>query len=679
MSGRNAYLYGVVSLILVVAPLIAVVLNFTLSGNYFLLSYNFAASLLFATFYLFRKKNVVLFMCLTGLVFQWYIFLHAFYFLPGKQIETGLGAFTAVAAVFYVRHLMWYFVVSNTLLFHLAVWKADYPQYFILEYIFYIGIFLVIRAIIKENRIFENELLIQRNKIQKDAQALKELDALKTRFFTNISHELRTPLTLILGPLRSVLNRNKLTNKDYTYLKLMEQNGQHLLVRINELLDLSRLDAQQLAMNYRTVNLYDFIKQILVSFEGIAHLKGIQFSWKHELPPHLKLSLDAGKVQKIIQNYVSNAMKFTPKNGEIIVNVHRQDQFLKIAVQDTGQGIQSKDLPKVFDRFYQVESSKYQGGSGIGLAICQELAHLLGGEVGVESEWGKGSMFYVLLPYIESYAPIEQQATTLDSTDSIVVEDIPSKKLDRPFNLLVVEDNVDLQQYIQLILQDEYAIQAATNGKTALELLTSTSPFVPDLIISDIMMPEMNGIELLKQIKSTDALRSIPVIMLTARQDLEVKIETLRIGVDDYLTKPFVEEELQARVANLINNSINRRPIAVAEASTSTPLSQKDMDWLAKVEVLIQQNMAQPTFNLQQLAQELNLSPRRFQQKMKAITGMTPKQYQRTIRLDFARKLLKSGKVQTVAEASYQTGFEDPHYFSTLYKKTYGKMPSEEL
>ena len=499
---------------------------------------------------------------------------------------------------------------------------------------------------------------IQKDKtiIEGQATELKALNQLKSKFFANISHELRTPLTLLLAPMESIIKSNELSNRNFTYLQMMRQNGKKLLKRINELLDLSRLDADKLEINEAPTFLYPFVKTILSTFESAANLKGIQLLFRYQLGENIQVRLDDDKVEKIITNYLSNALKFTPKQGEIELIVSKKADKLLISVRDTGIGVLPNDLTKIFDRFYQTNKDNQQEGTGIGLSLCQELAKVLKGSVWATSNTdsnnsSKGSIFYLELPFVETFAPKE----VIPEENHIPAPLVLPKKttsITQQFrsNILVVEDNSDLRTYLSMILKEDYNVEVVENGKEALERLTvdgeqltesnrppSTVHRLPSLIISDIMMPIMDGIQLLEKVKSTKELQRIPMIMLTARQSLEVKLEALRIGVDDYLTKPFREEELKARVANLIRNRQNRYN-QDDDISTTHQLakvtSAPDLVWLKELEGVLTKNISNSNFKISDAADKIAISPRRLQQKIKEITGLTPKQYQRSIRLN---------------------------------------------
>ncbi|MEM6769317.1 MAG: ATP-binding protein, partial [Bacteroidota bacterium] len=537
---------------------------------------------------------------------------------------------------------------------------------------------------------------IQQDKdtIEKQAAQLQELDALKSRFFANISHELRTPLTLILAPLSNLLKTSTLSSKQQTQLMLMRDNGQKLLKRINELLDISRIDANKLAAQNQPVFLYPFLKTLLATFESSANLKKVQLQLDFQLDDELQFSVDRDKLETILMNYLNNALKFTPKGGTIKVLAKREEEMLQLSVSDTGIGIPLADLPKIFDRFYQVTGTDGAGstnasqGTGIGLSLCQELAKVMDGRVWATSEIGKGSTFYVALPLVETFA-VKQAEEEPAAAVMPTVQEVATTSVGAPpqRRILVVEDNPDLRTFLQLILADNYQVVTAENGKEAWELLVPPSgddmaaaPPSFSAIISDIMMPEMDGMELLTRLKASDELRHLPVILLTARKLLDVKIDALRIGVDDYLTKPFKAEELLARVDNLVQNAAQRVALTPTKAKAAVKgVSIADTNWLREAESILLQNIENGEFTLNQLAEELYITPRTLQSKIKHITGKTPKQYQRDLQMHVARQKIKTGEVQTIAELGYQLGFDNPYYFAKLYKKYYGVTPKEDM
>jgi signal transduction histidine kinase/DNA-binding response OmpR family regulator/ligand-binding sensor domain-containing protein len=568
---------------------------------------------------------------------------------------------------FYLR---WWFIALTLLTVAISVW----------QYTSWRNQSLVRRKQALERIVAERTKKIQEDKqlIEEQAKQLRELDEMKSQFFENVSHELRTPLTLILGPLEKVLKRNKLENRDFTLLSLMKDNAKSLHKRINELLDLSRIDAVRMTLHPEPVALYSFVKNILAQFEGGAKLRSVQLLFEYKLDRDLWVVLDPDKVEKVLYNLLSNAIKFTPGEGEVKLIGESEAGQLVFRVSDTGIGMAEADLPRIFERFHRAKTDEHYEGTGIGLSLCKELTELMGGQIVVSSVQGAGSVFEVKLPLQETF----EQPTAL-VTDGVAtdISDLSEEVSDISGDpVLVVEDNPSLREYLRLTLED-FHVKTAGHGQEALNILEEG--FQPALIITDIMMPVMDGMELLKTIREKDAYRTMPVIMLTAKTGSTDKVEALRVGVDDYLVKPFVEEELIARVKAVIRNSRQRMKTnssasgGVSLEESAPVISKADLKWLEEVEKMIMAHVGDKMFGIDQLAEELQMSTRRVQQKVKAITGMTPKQYQREIQLASARRLLEAGDFQSVAEVSRQMGFSDAHYFSKLYEKRFGKRPSE--
>lgn len=449
--------------------------------------------------------------------------------------------------------------------------------------------------------------------------------------------------------------------------------------------------------------MYLFLKTLLFNFESAAEAKGIQLHFHYGLSEHLQVKLDEDKVEKIIINYMTNALKFTPKQGKITFNVTQNVGEILMSVEDTGIGILPSDLTKIFDRFYQTQKGSQQEGVGIGLSLCREFAKVMDGRVWATSEIGKGSIFYLELPLVETFALKKERE---EENKSISIAQLSNKAEDSISNtfrpsILVVEDNLDLRQFLVMILKNNYNVEAVENGQEAWKRLANNlkKPFgemtavppsttvqpnhrLPSIIISDIMMPVMGGIELVTKIKTNKKLQHIPIILLTARQSLAIKIEALRIGVDDYITKPFKETELIARVANLIKNSQARMALIGNEGSEKKPpkvVSDTDLVWLKKLEQIFIANIGNTDFKISDAASQMEISPRRLQQKIRQITGLTAKKYQRTILLNSARSLLKSENIDTVSEVMQKIGFYNRDYFTKIYLEEFGVKPIDEL
>ncbi len=526
--------------------------------------------------------------------------------------------------------------------------------------------------------------------IEQQAEELRELDQTKSRFFANVSHELRTPLTLILGPINTTLKRGDLTNRDFTMLMKAKQSGKNLLKLIGSILDLSKMESNKIELFETPTILFSFIRRLVSSFESHAEREGIQFSFSYQAEKDLQLLLDKEKLEVILNNLLSNAMKFTPKGGQVAVILTDETNQILLTVKDTGRGIYPDDLPNVFNRFYQSnqKGAPTEGGTGIGLALSKEFTKLMKGDIWVESEWTQGSTFFLQLPRNEILGMVQMPETELQPEKNIQTE-ATSENLQPTSEqqLLIVEDNHVLRDYLKLILEPYFNIQTAENGQVALDVLTENyqnKQQQPDLIISDVMMPEMDGFQLLTILKSRDYFRNIPVIMLTARAELQDKLKALRVGVDDYMIKPFDEEELLTRIASLLRNYEERKEfinneILNKEETTVIEISEADQKWLEKAETIITNEIANSLFSVDYLAEQIKTPRKKLYKKVKQLTGLTPNQYIRTIRLKIAKDFLEQQTYKTVKEVAHQVGFQRVDYFSNLYKKEYGKSPIQYL
>ena len=548
----------------------------------------------------------------------------------------------------------------------------------------------------------EKEVVARTIQLQQQAEELKELNGFKSQFFANISHELRTPLTLILGPLAQAIDNPTTSPSLSKTLKTALRNGKSLQYLIEEILDLSKLDAHKLEVQEKTVALLAFAERMVDNFNSQAKIQSINLQLDFQSSEDLMVLLDENKVEKIIINLLSNAIKFTPKGGLIRLVVLTEEQHLKLEVHDTGKGIPADDLPHIFDRFYQSKQAQtsFQNGTGIGLAFSKELTKLMGGSLTVESKENKGSIFYCTLP-LKTGKPTETVSTSNTKNSAILEWETPMlENIIMPAasqTILLVEDNVDMRYFIEDLLQPTYRVIHAGNGLQAQQLMASKA-VVPNLIISDVMMPEMDGFELLRWIKSESDLRGIPVIMLTARSAEKSKLSALTIGVDDYLTKPFSPKELLARAKNLIYNASHRLvPVEMTESSIPAvdqpkettappvetpeppPLSESDQKWIKLLEEVVLRNIDNPEFGSAQLADTTKVSLSSLKRRIKTITGLSAGRYIRDIRLHEAKQYLENGTYRSIAEVAYAVGFEAPYYFSKVYEKHFGKKVQDYI
>jgi signal transduction histidine kinase/CheY-like chemotaxis protein/AraC-like DNA-binding protein/sugar lactone lactonase YvrE len=540
---------------------------------------------------------------------------------------------------------------------------------------------------------------IRKDKVQLEEQAeeLRALDKVKSSFFANVSHELRTPLTLILGPLSYLLDQPEDWNKKEIreQLLVMQDNGKNLLKLVEEILDLSKLEAHKLELQEEPTSVVSFFEHIFAVFEPQFQSQGLEYELAFHLSDNnLFVLLDRKKMKKVLFNFLSNAIKFTPKGGKISLDIIEKEAHIQIIVSDSGKGVHPKDLPFIFERFYQSRQAdqKRQGGTGIGLALVSEFAALMHGRAYAESELNVGSRFYFEWPK-QVTAAFPTAITELEITNG--EPDIISS-IGTDFTILVVEDTPDMRQFVCNILGKHYTVLSANNGIEGLELLRKSDQAI-HLVVSDVMMPEMDGFEMLKEIKSDDTLGSIPVVMLTALAGESDRLNALTIGVDDYLTKPFSVIELLARVQNLLYNyhqrqqwqqktkgSSNGEHIAGPKQSGSTPVASKaltkaDKDWIHNVRKMVEASLPDDLIKIEDLATHHHLGVRQLSRKLKSLTGLSARRFIREVQLEVARKILEDGQVLSVSEVAYRSGFDYHSTFSDLFRKRYGKSPEAFL
>jgi len=531
------------------------------------------------------------------------------------------------------------------------------------------------------------------------AEHLAEVDRLKSRFFSNISHEFRTPLTLILGPADQGLES---TQEPSTRQKLykIKENAKKLLGLVNQLLDFSRLESGMMRLQVSGSDIVRFLRRVEMSFESWAERKhiGLVFQSDAESIPGY---FDADKVEKIVNNLISNALKFGHEGGEVTVTVTRfrnQNLDLKtqnsiprsgitISVSDTGPGIAPEQLSHIFDRFYRVDETHATEGTGIGLALTKELVDLHHGTITVQSTPGKGSVFTVTFPIEQSaYEPkeITESAPQIQRREHAEAEasweEPPPVPATAPAEgkpiVLVVEDNADLRAYIREYLEADYAVEEAGNGKEGYDRATE---LVPDIVISDIMMPLMDGMELCRALKQDMRTSHVPVILLTARAGTDSKIEGLEIGADDYVTKPFETRELGVRVRNLIEQRRKLREkfsAGVVLKPGEVAVTSLDDALLKGVMGAVEQGMGDEKFGVEDLSRKIALGRRQLERKLQGLTGLSPAEFIRTMRLQRAHELLVKN-AGTVSEIAFQVGFGSPSYFSSCFRERFGYPPSD--
>lgn len=510
-----------------------------------------------------------------------------------------------------------------------------------------------------------------------ESERLRELDVVKSRFYTNITHEFRTPLTVIQGVAEQIVKHN-------VERAMIHRNSQQLLDLVDQMLELSKSGAGELRLNLIHDDILGFLKYITESFHALAHNKKIDLNFDTE-EDLLEMDYDPKKILRLITNLLANAIKFTPEYGKILLSARMiktdlQTQTLEIKVKDTGIGIPTDQIGTIFDRFYQVDdsSTRKREGTGIGLALAKELVNLMQGQILVESEIDKGSTFTVLLPighemkhkkgkgnhfYLDNMAPVQEIPT------SVLMEE-EHQDNNKP-TLLIVEDNQDVMHYIASCMKDDFSLAFAFDGKQGIE---KALEIIPDIVISDIMMPNQDGFDLCTTLKQDERTNHIPIILLTARANIESKLVGLGHGADAYLTKPFNQQELNIRVHKLIElRKKMQQKYAQQVVAVDEPPAVID-PFLLKARQLVLDQMANEGFNVESLAKALNFSRPHLHRKIKALTGMSTTQFINGIRLQKAKVLIATTKL-TISEIAYTVGFNDPAYFTRLFTDYYGKAP----
>lgn len=547
-----------------------------------------------------------------------------------------------------------------------------------------IYLFVVLAALL-----LTRKLILQRERMKvrvqrerEEARRVHELDMLKIRFFTNVSHEFRTPLTLILAPVERMMKHSR-EPAEKNQLQLVQRNAKRLLNLVNQLLDFRKMEVQEIKLNPVAGDIIQFSKDVVFSFSDLSEKKHIQLSFDTDTP-HLETRFDHNKLERILFNLLSNAFKFTRDGGKVSVrmSVLREDggRSLKITVADTGIGITAEDKDRIFERFFQSDmpGSLINQGSGIGLSIAREFVRLHGGTISVESEEEKGSVFTVVLPAQDIFASAEG-STEVAPERKIPVTlphpwEEPQRGRKKPV-LLLVEDNEDFRFYLKDNLRAKYHVLEAGNGKDGWE---QACAHIPDLIVSDVMMPEMDGVVFCRKLRNDARTSHIPVILLTARANDDQMKEGFEVGADDYITKPFSFEILQSRIRNLLERHAALRQRAgnkIAVKASEIKVSSLDEKMIEKAIKFVEAKIADPDFTVENLSHELGMSRVHLYKKLTALTGKSPLEFIRTIRLQHAAQLLEKSQL-TVAEVAYKVGFNNPKYFAKYFKEHFNILPS---
>jgi signal transduction histidine kinase/DNA-binding response OmpR family regulator/ligand-binding sensor domain-containing protein len=514
----------------------------------------------------------------------------------------------------------------------------------------------------------------------RETERIRALEQMKTDFFSNVTHEFRTPLTLMLEPLRQLLQNPRdphLTEK----LQLIERNSRRLLGLVNQLLDLAKVESGLMQLDLRPGQLEETLRQVYQPFLLLAEQKGIRLYLDIQGQWPLMI-YDAHKVELVVNNLISNALKFTDTQGEVWVKAARSDQEITITVQDTGAGIAPGDLSHIFNRFYQVGQTN--GGTGIGLALSRELAELMSGSIEAQSTPGTGSSFLFRLPVLLSdqhrYVTDTLAASAL-APETTVAQPAWSREAQEETPLvLIVEDNVELRQFIRQSLEARWQVLEASNGAEGLQ---KAQEVLPDLVVSDLMMPGMDGYALTSALKSETLTAHIPVILLTARSTTDARIKGLQTGADDYLTKPFNAEELLARMDNLVTQRrllraryLKEQAGAAIEHQLPENLNDPDVQFMRRWIATLETHLSDSNMGVEEFAQKMFISRVQLHRKLKAISDKNAGDFIRDYRLERAMAMLKN-REGLVSEIADRTGFGNEKYFSTIFKEKYGVSPSQ--
>lgn len=555
--------------------------------------------------------------------------------------------------------------------------------------LFIILLFVVLRSY--HAKVRTAELLARQTKeLERQREEVKAATSAKLSFFTSVSHDFRTPLTLISDPIRILKKSGNISEAERSILNIAHKNVHILLRLINQILDIRKFDSGKLKLNVVNANLRDCITDWTNSFQQVAQSR------------HIHLSLDCGegnwnvafdpeKMERIVFNLLSNAIKFTPENGKIHVRLSQEASSFVLQVTDSGTGIKKEDVQKIFDTYYQTDSSQKQNSSGIGLSLVKVFVELHGGTISVDSEYGKGSEFTCRFPLrqIDNEAPVEK--SQLISTETINEELAPSdtQKIDEIINettmengkpiLLIIDDNSDMRTYIHTILQPDYNIIEAANGKQGVAL---ANKYLPDIVICDMMMPVMDGLECCHILKSEMRTSHIPVLMLTACSFDEQRVASYENGADGFIGKPFDSQVLCSRIHSLLDNRkrikdfLSESQPTETETDNAKAVSDIDKDFILQFKQIVQEQIADNNLSVETIGGQMGLSRVQLYRKVKSLTNYSPVELIRIIRLKKAQMLLSTEKKLTVAEVSYRVGFSSPSYFTKCYKEYFNESPT---
>ncbi len=576
---------------------------------------------------------------------------------------------------------------------HSAQTSLFYASLVIIILLFGVG-FLLLRAYWQHSKhqkvlMSQNRLLAEERDKQKTLnEQLQDATQSKLSFFTNVSHDLRTPLTLIAEPVSQLVGADNLTPQQHTLVKIADKNVRILLRLINQILDFRKYENGKLNLNLTEIDFRQIIKDWMEAFYAVARKRDIKLSLVEPASDSpLPLAIDVEKIERVFFNILSNSFKYTPDNGSITVSYDYNEHNVTFKVSDTGEGIDERELDNIFDRFYQVDRINPKG-SGIGLFLSKAFVELHGGTISVESSLGKGSVFAVTLPVVHNSRSIVVPEKSTDRQDVWAELDIVNTSITfdeaKPL-VLIIDDNKDIQKLVGELLNADYNIITASNGRAGLRM---AAKYVPDLIICDVMMPVMDGMECCRCLKNEITTSHIPVLMLTACNMDEQRVQGYDSGADGYLSKPFKSEVLKSRCSSLIINrkrikklwqspsDVTCRKKDVVASLSFVTVSDIDNEFYNRFLKIFREEMGNPDINVDWIASKMGLERSQFYRKIKSLTNYAPVELMRNLRLKQGRILVMTTE-KNVSEIAYETGFSTPAYFTKCYRDAFGETPSE--
>ena len=529
----------------------------------------------------------------------------------------------------------------------------------------------------------EEGLLLQKAQLAKTLEEknthLRQLDQLRTQFFTNISHEFRTPLTIITGMAGKIQeNPQKWTQEG---AKMIKRNGNNLLDLVNQILALRKLDAGKLTLNLKQADIVQYLNYITESFHSLAEQKDIKLTTNH-LTAQQPMDYDEEKMLRIISNLLSNAIKFTPAGGSVQIQTTTSGQQFVIKIKDSGIGIPEEQLSQIFDRYHQVENAPMElpfEGSGIGLSLVKELIKLMEGTIDADSEVNAGTTFTLSLPItqnapLKGNQPSPKDTSTLSQPLTTVTPSSSTYEADDQLPLLlIVEDHPEVAQYLVACLEGQYRLEFAKDGQEGIDKALA---IIPDIIISDVMMPKKSGFELCNELKVNELTSHIPIVLLTAKADEDSQIEGLEQGADAFLPKPFNPKELHLKLNNLLSLRQKLREKYGEIANLPQKSANKEDEFITRIREEIESNLDDETFGITELSKAIGVSRAQMHRKITALTGKSTSKFIRSIRLFHARKLLLNSGLN-ISQVAYEVGFKDPKYFGRTFTEEYGQSPRE--